>query len=115
MQIRELDQASLMAVSQTLPVRKANNLQGYTDQLESSANEMLDKIEPLRAAAKSEAENLGHSVNQMVSVIYYQYRQSCASILLPQEYILLFGSATRIPFPVSHILTFFTCDIGMAE
>lgn len=34
--------------------------------MESSATEMLDKLEPLRAAAKFEAENLGHSVNQMV-------------------------------------------------
>lgn len=37
--------------------------------MESSATEMLDKLEPLRAAAKFEAENLGHSVNQVVSYI----------------------------------------------
>lgn len=66
-QMRELDQASLMATSQTLPARKGNTIEGYTEQMETSATEMLDKLEPLRSASKYEAENLGHSVNQMVN------------------------------------------------
>lgn len=41
---------------------------GYCEQIENSATEMLERLEPLRAAAKSEAENLGHSVVQLVSL-----------------------------------------------
>ncbi|PSN52989.1 Talin-1 [Blattella germanica] len=62
--IRDLDQASLAAVSQSLPPRRDNTLQGFTDQMESSASEIAEKLEPVRAAAKFEAENIGHA--QMV-------------------------------------------------
>ncbi|XP_063237314.1 talin-1 isoform X2 [Bacillus rossius redtenbacheri] len=64
--IRELDQASLAAVSQSLPQRRDNTLQGFTDQMESSANEILEKVEPVRHAGKYEAENLGHAVSQLI-------------------------------------------------
>jgi len=62
--IRDLDQTSLAAVSQSLPARRDNTLQGFTDQMESSANEIAEKLEPVRAAAKYEAENIGHAVSQ---------------------------------------------------
>jgi talin len=62
--IRDLDQTSLAAVSQSLPPRRDNTLQGFTDQMESSVNEILEKLEPVRAAAKYEAENIGHAVSQ---------------------------------------------------
>ncbi|PNF41180.1 Talin-1 [Cryptotermes secundus] len=68
--IRDLDQTSLAAVSQSLPPRRDNTLQGFTDQMESSVNEILEKLEPVRAAAKFEAENIGHAVNQMV--LYFE-------------------------------------------
>jgi hypothetical protein len=32
--------------------------------MESSAHEILEKLEPVRAAAKYEAENIGHAVSQ---------------------------------------------------
>ncbi|XP_049847483.1 talin-1 isoform X1 [Schistocerca gregaria] len=64
--IRELDQASLSAVSQSLAPRRDNSLQGFTDQMSRSASEITDKLEPLRTAAKFGAENIGHAVNQMV-------------------------------------------------
>ncbi|KDR19212.1 Talin-1 [Zootermopsis nevadensis] len=68
--IRDLDQTSLAAVSQSLPQRRDNTLQGFTDQMESSANEIAEKLEPVRSAAKYEAENIGHAVNQMV--LYFE-------------------------------------------
>nr|CAD7194456.1 unnamed protein product [Timema douglasi] len=64
--IRDLDQTSLSAVSQSLSPRRDNTLQGFTDQMESSATEISEKLEPLRGAAKYGAENIGHAVNQMV-------------------------------------------------
>ncbi|XP_012276723.1 talin-1 isoform X2 [Orussus abietinus] len=63
--IRELDSASLAAVSQALLPRRENTIQGFTDQMESSANELREKLEPLRTAAKYEAEHVGHAVNQV--------------------------------------------------
>ncbi|XP_052124986.1 talin-1 isoform X3 [Frankliniella occidentalis] len=67
--IRDLDQTSLLAVSQSLPARRDNTLQGFTDQMESSVNEISEKLEPLRHAAKYEAENIGHAVTQLVHYI----------------------------------------------
>ena len=63
--IHELDDASLRAVSQSLVPRRENTVQGFTDQMESSASELREKLEPLRNAAKYEAENVGHSVSQI--------------------------------------------------
>ncbi|XP_075218972.1 talin_middle and talin-RS domain-containing protein rhea isoform X1 [Lycorma delicatula] len=65
--IRELDQASLLALSQSLPARRDNTLQGFAEQTESSAAEISDRLDPLRVAAKMEAENIGHTVKQMVA------------------------------------------------
>ncbi|XP_063391701.1 talin-1 [Cydia fagiglandana] len=66
-QRRALDQAALQAVAQELPQMKTDSLQGYLEQIENSTTEMLERIEPVRVAAKGEAENLGHSVVQLVS------------------------------------------------
>ncbi|XP_076285547.1 talin_middle and talin-RS domain-containing protein rhea isoform X2 [Lasioglossum baleicum] len=63
--IRELDAASLSAVSQALAPRRENTVQGFMDQMESSVNELREKLEPLRMAAKYEAENVGHTVSQV--------------------------------------------------
>ncbi|CAH2208233.1 jg12779, partial [Pararge aegeria aegeria] len=69
-QLRELDQVALQAVGQELPPRQANTLQGYSEQMENSAAEMVERLEPLRVAARSEAENLGHAVVNLVSLYY---------------------------------------------
>ncbi|XP_047038265.1 talin-1 isoform X7 [Helicoverpa zea] len=66
-QLRELDQAAMQAVGQELYPRKNNSLQGYSEQIENSSTEMLERLEPLRVAANGEAENLGHAVTQFVS------------------------------------------------
>ncbi|XP_075988136.1 talin_middle and talin-RS domain-containing protein rhea isoform X7 [Anticarsia gemmatalis] len=66
-QLRELDHVAMQAVGQELAPRKNNTLQGYSEQIENSATEMLERLEPLRIAANGEAENLGHAVIQLVS------------------------------------------------
>lgn len=53
--------------SQTLMPRRENTFQGFTDQMESSASELREKLEPLCTAAKYEAENVGHAVNQVTN------------------------------------------------
>ncbi|XP_065332613.1 talin-2 isoform X2 [Cloeon dipterum] len=67
--IRDLDQASLDAVSQCLRPRKELNAQKYREQTEASASEILDRLEPLRSAAKFEAEKIGHSVTQVANYL----------------------------------------------
>lgn len=53
-------------VSQTLQPKRGSTLQTFNQQVARSAAQLSDTIEPLRNAAKYEAENLGHSINQMV-------------------------------------------------
>jgi talin len=79
--IRDLDQASLAAVSQSLPPRRDSTLQGFTDQMESSANEILEKLEPVRAAAKYEAENIGHAVSHP-SYLHVHLLNTCEGSLV---------------------------------
>lgn len=54
------------AVSQSLVPQKVSTLHAYSQQVERSAAGLSDTIEPLRTAAKFEAENIGHNVNQLV-------------------------------------------------
>jgi len=56
----------MLAVSQSLPVRRDNTLLGFTEQMESAINEISEKVEPVRSAAKKEAEYVGHAVSQLV-------------------------------------------------
>lgn len=64
--IRDLDGASLEAVSQGLRPRRDLTAQGYSEQTEASASEILDRLEPLRSAAKYEAEKIGHAVSFII-------------------------------------------------
>lgn len=63
---RQLDSACMEAVSQSLAPRRGATLEGYSQQVQQAAGELLDKLEPLRHAAKHEAENIGHCVTQMM-------------------------------------------------
>lgn len=54
------------SVSQSLKPRRNASLPVFSQQVERSAGGLLDTIEPLRQAAKYEAENIGHCVNQLV-------------------------------------------------
>lgn len=65
--LRTLDTSSMDAVSQSLVPRKGASLPVYSQQVERAAAGLFDTIEPLRQAAKHEAENIGHAVSQMVS------------------------------------------------
>lgn len=61
--IRDLDQASLAAISQSLPPKDEKSLQGFQDQMMNAAREILESIETIRNSAKNEAEMLGHLVS----------------------------------------------------
>ncbi|XP_042904301.1 talin-2 isoform X1 [Parasteatoda tepidariorum] len=65
--IRELDRASLSIIGQNSLPRKDHSLKGYQEQMESSASEILERIDGVRTAAMGEAEKLGHLVTQMTS------------------------------------------------
>lgn len=62
-----LDSAYMDVVSQSLVPKRGSSLQQYNQQVARASAELGDTIEPLRQAAKYEAENIGHAVNQMVS------------------------------------------------
>lgn len=64
--LRTLDAAYMDAVSQSLIPQKGSTLHAYSQQVERAAAGLSDTIEPLRTAAKFEAENIGHNVNQLV-------------------------------------------------
>lgn len=74
--LRALDAAYMDAVSQSLVPQKGSTLHAYSQQVERAAAGLLDTIEPLRTAAKFEAENIGHNVNQLVRklIIFEVYK-----------------------------------------
>ncbi|XP_057190144.1 talin-2a [Triplophysa rosa] len=65
--IRDIEQASLAAVSQYLPRRDEISSEALQEQLTSSVQEVGHLIEPISTAAKGEAAQLGHKVSQLVS------------------------------------------------
>ncbi|CAM4522659.1 unnamed protein product [Leuciscus chuanchicus] len=65
--IRDIEQASLAAVSQNLPPRDEVSSEALQEQLTSSVQEVGHLIEPISTAAKGEAAQLGHKVSQLVS------------------------------------------------
>ncbi|XP_051989863.1 talin-2-like [Xyrauchen texanus] len=65
--IRDIEQASLAAVTQNLPRRDEISSEALQEQLTSSVQEVGHLIEPISSAAKGEAAQLGHKVSQLVS------------------------------------------------
>uniref|UniRef100_A0A672N1K6 Talin-2 n=1 Tax=Sinocyclocheilus grahami TaxID=75366 RepID=A0A672N1K6_SINGR len=65
--IRDIEQASLAAVSQNLFRRDEVSSEALQEQLTSSVQEVGHLIEPISTAAKGEAAQLGHKVSQLVS------------------------------------------------
>ncbi|RXN04123.1 talin-2 isoform X1 [Labeo rohita] len=65
--IRDIEQASLAAVSQNLPRRDEVSSEALQEQLTSSVQEVGHLIEQISTAAKGEAAQLGHKVSQLVS------------------------------------------------
>uniref|UniRef100_A0A8D8RHH2 Talin-2 n=1 Tax=Cacopsylla melanoneura TaxID=428564 RepID=A0A8D8RHH2_9HEMI len=66
--LRELDEVAMLAVSQgQLPHYNSASLQASADKTEAAAHEILSRLEPLRQAAKYQAESIAFSVNQLVT------------------------------------------------
>nr|XP_023649582.1 talin-1-like [Paramormyrops kingsleyae] len=65
--IRDVDQASLAAISQQLTPREDISQEALHEQMAASVHEISNLIEPVAIAARSEASQLGHKVSQMVS------------------------------------------------
>ncbi|KAG7253198.1 hypothetical protein CRUP_022588, partial [Coryphaenoides rupestris] len=63
--IREVDQASLAAISQQLSPREDISQEALQEQMMTSVHEISNLIEPVALAAHSEASQLGHKVSQM--------------------------------------------------
>ncbi|XP_014862707.1 PREDICTED: talin-1 isoform X2 [Poecilia mexicana] len=65
--IREVDQASLAAISQQLTPRDDISMETLHEQMAASVHEISNLIDPVAVAARSEASQLGHKVSQMAS------------------------------------------------
>ncbi|XP_035274307.1 talin-2 isoform X2 [Anguilla anguilla] len=65
--IRDIEQASLAAVSQSLPTRDDISLEALQDHLTSAVQEIGHLIDPITIAARGEAAQLGHKVTQLAS------------------------------------------------
>ncbi|KAI3377752.1 hypothetical protein L3Q82_008894 [Scortum barcoo] len=63
--IRDIEQASLAAVSQNLPSRDDISLEALQEQLTSTVQEIGHLIDPVSIAARGEASQLGHKVTQL--------------------------------------------------
>ncbi|AWP01816.1 putative talin-2-like [Scophthalmus maximus] len=63
--IRDIEQASLAAVSQDLPSRDDISLEALQEQLTSTVQEIGHLIDPVSTAARGEASQLGHKVTQL--------------------------------------------------
>ncbi|XP_077996572.1 talin-1-like isoform X2 [Glandiceps talaboti] len=65
--IKDLDQASLAAISQNLAPRQENNLQGFQESMANSAAQISDTVDKIASAAKAQPEQLGHQVANMAN------------------------------------------------
>uniref|UniRef100_A0A3Q2XZG9 Talin 2 n=1 Tax=Hippocampus comes TaxID=109280 RepID=A0A3Q2XZG9_HIPCM len=65
--IRDIEQASLAAVGQTLPCRDDISMEALQEQLTSTVQEIGHLIDPVSTAARGEAAQLGHKVTQLAS------------------------------------------------
>ncbi|KAL6113319.1 tln2 [Pungitius sinensis] len=63
--IRDIEQASLAAVSQNLASRDEISLEALQEQLTSTVQEIGHLIDPVSTAARGEASQLGHKVTQL--------------------------------------------------
>ncbi|NWI14370.1 TLN1 protein, partial [Crypturellus soui] len=63
--MREVDQASLAAISQQLAPREDISQEALQNQMIMAVQEISNLIEPVASAARAEASQLGHKVSQM--------------------------------------------------
>ncbi|XP_061468452.1 talin-1 isoform X1 [Rhineura floridana] len=63
--IRDVDQASLAAISQQLAPREGISQEALHNQMLTAVQEISNLIEPVAGAARAEASQLGHKVSQL--------------------------------------------------
>ncbi|XP_067320811.1 talin-1 isoform X1 [Anolis sagrei] len=63
--IRDVDQASLAAISQQLAPREGISHEALHNQMMTAVQEISNLIEPVAGAARAEASQLGHKVSQL--------------------------------------------------
>ncbi|KAM3848638.1 talin-1 isoform 3-T5 [Vipera latastei] len=63
--VREVDQASLAAISQQLAPREGISQEALHNQMLTAVQEINNLIEPVAGAARAEASQLGHKVSQL--------------------------------------------------
>lgn len=62
---RDLNSTALAVGIEGIPPKRDNNIEGYTSMVLNAANELQDKLDTVKNAAKKNAESLGHAVNQI--------------------------------------------------
>ncbi|XP_039255846.2 talin-2-like isoform X1 [Styela clava] len=65
--IRDLNNASLSVMSQSLPLRDDNTMKGFQEKVVNTVNEIGTCVDPLVHAAKGDASQLGHKVAQIAN------------------------------------------------
>lgn len=63
--LRQLNGAGMTIGGQGLAKNQDNTLQGFTEHTLNSSAELLEKLEPIKLAAKMNAEHLGHAVGEV--------------------------------------------------
>uniref|UniRef100_A0A3Q3VW09 Uncharacterized protein n=1 Tax=Mola mola TaxID=94237 RepID=A0A3Q3VW09_MOLML len=95
--IRDIEQASLAAVSQNLPSRDDISLEALQEQLTSTVQEIGHLIDPVSIAARGEASQLGHKVTQLAGYFEPLITASvgCASKLKDHQQQMTFLDQTK--------------------
>ncbi|CAH0550425.1 unnamed protein product [Brassicogethes aeneus] len=112
--LKSLDVAYMDAVSQTLTPKRSATLPVFSQQVERAAASLFDTIEPLRHAAKFEAENIGHSVNQLVQYFEPLVQNTigaASNISNSKQQVLLLDQAKSVTESALQ-LTYITRDCG---
>lgn len=96
---RELDTASISIGVQGIPKRQDNTLQGFTNQMLNASAELLDKLEPIKSAAKRNAESLGHAVTEIsryIQPLTYSAIGACSHIIHSNKQTLLIDQTRSV-------------------
>lgn len=96
---RELDTASMSIGVQGIPKRQDNTLQGFTNQMLNASAELLDKLEPIKSAAKRNAESLGHAVTEIsryIQPLTYSAIGACSHIIHSNKQTLLIDQTRSV-------------------
>lgn len=84
--VRQLDQASLAAISQNLNPRREKSAEAFAEHASNCAMEIADKIDVVRNSAKGEAEKLGHAVSLLSILRQFQCLKNRPNLLVSLIY-----------------------------